>query len=95
MVQVFDPTDGNMTPCTEPLRYLSYAIKIVGLKWGKVSLACHRDISLFITIICCYSGSACNGRDEASPLSQVGHPLKCILLVNQTTNFSKPRKTNS
>ena len=37
MVQVFDPTDGNMTPCTESLRYPSY-VRSCGLKWGKVLL---------------------------------------------------------
>ena len=34
MVQVFDPTEGNMTPCTESLRYSSY-VKSVGLKMGE------------------------------------------------------------
>ena len=34
MVQVFDPTDGNMTPCTESLRYLNYAIKNSGIIMG-------------------------------------------------------------
>ena len=35
MVQVFDPTDGNMTPCTESLRYSNYAIRNCGLKMGE------------------------------------------------------------
>ena len=34
MVQVFDPTDGNMTPCTESLRYSNYAIKNCGFNNG-------------------------------------------------------------
>lgn len=41
MVQVFDPTDGNMTPCTESLRYSNYVIKNCGFNNGG---RCHLDL---------------------------------------------------
>ena len=47
MVQVFDPTDGNMTPCTESLRYSNYAIKNCGFKNGG---RCRLDIKLLFFI---------------------------------------------
>ena len=77
MVQVFDPTDGNMTPCTESLRYANYAIKNCGSEMvGSCLLKlfhCFRVINSHT--IYYHSGSAYNGcDDEASPLSQVSHP---------------------
>lgn len=103
MVQVFDPTDGNMTPCTESLRYFNYVIKNCGLyKWGKVSCIYFIVFSYYeflINHVMCYlSGSAAyNGcDDEASPLSQVSHPQ--MILIKQAIHCyynSKLKKTNS
>ena len=55
MVQVFDPTDGNMTPCTESLRYSNYAIKNCG--FNNVGRCLHLFAIVFHIInsrmICC------------------------------------------
>ena len=47
MVQVFDPTEGNMTPCTESLRYLSYVKTEIKMGEDVLNNVCHKLFHCF------------------------------------------------